>query len=88
MVIVEIPADAKKRRTIDRLARPGISFTVLCVSVVLLLQVVFKLDEPARYVAQEGFNFEKLIMQRESPEEALSHEQYLKYFNIHCLSKE
>lgn len=41
VVIVEIPADAKKRRTIDRLAR---------------------------YVAQEGFNFEKLIMQRESPE--------------------
>ena len=24
--------------------------------------------QPARYVAQEGFNFEKLIMQRESPE--------------------
>lgn len=41
VVVVEIPADAKKRRTIDRLAR---------------------------YVSQEGFSFEKLIMQRESPE--------------------
>eukprot|EP00434_Breviolum_minutum_P037658 symbB.v1.2.033400.t2/scaffold4144.1/size43914/2 len=41
VVIVEIPADTKKRRTIDRLAR---------------------------YVSQEGYQFEKLIMQRESPE--------------------